>query len=1838
MISLNTSLAGNGMPHKTEPTQQKLFAKFSSYFFILSFLCTGILLQAEGIKELAPNQGDVAALNIGNEEYYEFAEFGSSDANARLYINIQDPSTESIHLGFSRGVTNQITNPRTQMYTFYIYDQGGTLIYTHTATIDETNANLTDDENGRLAAISGPNINGNMSGYDPITIPSSMLPSAGDYYIEFEVIDRLSGTGSDFLLINQWDITVATDTEIKDGRVWSYNWGLFAPHIMELFDRPFNGQFYVCADDEAAGGASYITKIDFNGAGFRPGAFNVAFNSKGPRQDLDFPESAKSLWKPDQSMAPNLSEYKIFLNNPEDICIPAAPTQLDLQGVTRCNDQPDYCIQITSSKPGEVLVLIDLDGNDLVFNENTADRLISYEVMDSEVGTSICINWDGLDGLGNMAPNQVTLVLSYEEGRYNFPIYDAEFMTEGFTLESIAPPSSEDVLIYFDDRDIERAPCMGCDPPGVLTDAEKLMLKDGRAGCIPRSVVLDTPERTIKCHSWDNYRGTTQDGYGNLNTINTWWYADRVVKIDSTSLPLFVACDIQGPAGLCPGDSDDLTISISGIAGDAELNSVNWSGPNGAIAGDENGATADEPGTYTANVVWSTETGETCETECTFDVAAYDAFEEKIDTTLGFGEVFEFDGVIYDQTIMNDVREYQTVNGCDSIYIICVTVETPDVNLTCTIDGPDALCAGDTGQVTLSTQRTTGTGPTPTIDSIVWTGVVSSMDSLATAGSGSLVTATVYYTNLIGPNSTTCELSIDENPEFSIKVDTLIPFGGVFEANGVIYDATTVDSVSLTTVEGCDSLVIYCVTVEIPDVTLTCELAGPDGLCNDDAGNVTLSLTHTPTTAPFPTLVGTSYTDPNGNTTAVSGDNFDVVGGGTYTVSVQYINLTGDTLVSTCSIDIEAYPDYDIKIDTLIPFGGVFEANGVTYDQTGNYPVNLTTVNDCDSLVTYCVTVEIPDVTLTCDLSGPAGLCGDDTGTVEIEITHSPASAPLPQIIETLWVDPVGNIENVTGQSFEVSGGGTYGVSISYINLTGDTLVTECNIDIESYPEYEIKVDTFVLFGEVFEANGVIYDTTGNYPVTLTSADGCDSLVTYCVEVEIPDVTLTCQLDGPAGVCANETGLVTLTTSFTPANAPAPVINSVIWSSNVNSSTDNDAVVSGGDTYTVNVNYTTVRGDVKDATCEIAVDQYPVFEVVIDTIKETGQSITINGETYTDEGQYIQSGSTTNGCDSTVIINVICESALLCYDLNDCKSSDYSRFTPKVSEDFDCAQIMASTVYRVNPQVNAHSCTEGVNGSEAMCISSVEACAFSPGHERSAIIDVVITPEQGKAVRISSMNFFERAPEIYQWNVGHSGLNNYPTKYGVRVLKNGVEIFRADNEDTSEDWTEERFSFAGFPEFEVDEPSMIRFEFLGYCVIGNESDVTAWDLDEIKINASCVNSSGNRVDIAGLITDVFGEPLENVEVALTSDNQNLGTNLSLTDDQGQYAFESLLKGYDYQINPELDTDHLKDVNTLDLILIQRHILGLDQFNHAYQMIAADANRSGSVSALDIIELRKLILHINDELPNNTSYRFGRSDQELDMNNPWAISESMLMRNASASYDNADFDAVKIGDVSSFNKSNDKNGSVGYIDVDNQQLFAGQSTALSLHLDNENSIQGAQWAIDMKNFNQFEVVGLGKAGETHYYDAKDDVIRFIWTADYAQSFELKVTPNISGTAQSLLSMNVEALEPLTFNGETLTVNNLEFRINNEQATEERLTVSPNPFVQSLNINISTVTSGQANVEVMDLAGRLLYKNSTELNEGENIISLTKSDIQNYQGVVVLRVTNNENIMTRKILSL
>ncbi len=144
------------------------------------------------------------------------------------------------------------------------------------------------------------------------------------------------------------------------------------------------------------------------------------------------------------------------------------------------------------------------------------------------------------------------------------------------------------------------------------------------------------------------------------------------------------------------------------------------------------------------------------------------------------------------------------------------------------------------------------------------------------------------------------------------------------------------------------------------------------------------------------------------------------------------------------------------------------------------------------------------------------------------------------------------------------------------------------------------------------------------------------------------------------------------------------------------------------------------------------------------------------------------------------------------------------------------------------------------------------------------------------------------------------------------------------------------------------------------------------------------------------------------------------TNTRFSSALGYYYFPPLFPaGTAYTITPTRDGNPLNGVTTYDLTLISQHILGIHPLGSPYKIIAADADKSNSVTALDILELRKLILGIyQNNLPNTPSWRFvDKSFVFPNSNNPFQtpFPEKRIVDSLIVGQSN-DFVAIKVGDV------------------------------------------------------------------------------------------------------------------------------------------------------------------------------------------------------------------------------
>jgi hypothetical protein len=139
----------------------------------------------------------------------------------------------------------------------------------------------------------------------------------------------------------------------------------------------------------------------------------------------------------------------------------------------------------------------------------------------------------------------------------------------------------------------------------------------------------------------------------------------------------------------------------------------------------------------------------------------------------------------------------------------------------------------------------------------------------------------------------------------------------------------------------------------------------------------------------------------------------------------------------------------------------------------------------------------------------------------------------------------------------------------------------------------------------------------------------------------------------------------------------------------------------------------------------------------------------------------------------------------------------------------------------------------------------------------------------------------------------------------------------------------------------------------------------------------------------------------------------------MSSSNGDFMFDNLTMGMDYSITPKKVTPAANGVSTFDMVLISKHILSVKPLDSPYQLIAADVNNSKSITTLDLIQMRKVILSISDQFSSNKTWRFIPTSYNFsNPRNPWAdnFPEVLNINNLDKSVNTADCVALKVGDV------------------------------------------------------------------------------------------------------------------------------------------------------------------------------------------------------------------------------
>lgn len=382
----------------------------------------------------------------------------------------------------------------------------------------------------------------------------------------------------------------------------------------------------------------------------------------------------------------------------------------------------------------------------------------------------------------------------------------------------------------------------------------------------------------------------------------------------------------------------------------------------------------------------------------------------------------------------------------------------------------------------------------------------------------------------------------------------------------------------------------------------------------------------------------------------------------------------------------------------------------------------------------------------------------------------------------------------------------------------------------------------------------------------------------------------------------------------------------------------------------------------------------------------------------------------------------------------------------------------------------------------------------------------------------------------------------------------------------------------------------------------------------------------------GKVENEEGLDVIGVEVSITNESMQPDT----TDQRGEYMLEGLSEGTGYNIAPFDDLNHREGVSTLDLVMIQKHLLGKDKLNSPYKIIAADANKSGHLTALDLLEIRKLILGINTRFPNNTSWRFVDRDYSFaDPYNPFEqpFPESIWVDSVTGGVDTANFVGIKIGDVngSFFLKrasgSQIKPRTEGAYGISVRQVGsvgAGQPSWNLIANPDQGKIDGMQLCFFVGGLSpdQLSLISSDVLSDGDwFYNAETRMITISWAPAAEVDLTDKVILSIPGRDMPIDLVQIyrgqtkpEAyiigdLEPVTLDIELTIEENAVQSVSDYHLYQN----IPNPFSGQTTIRYSLPKEEVVTITIHDMTGRQVFSQKAKGNAGMNEMVIRNLDL-------------------------
>lgn len=417
----------------------------------------------------------------------------------------------------------------------------------------------------------------------------------------------------------------------------------------------------------------------------------------------------------------------------------------------------------------------------------------------------------------------------------------------------------------------------------------------------------------------------------------------------------------------------------------------------------------------------------------------------------------------------------------------------------------------------------------------------------------------------------------------------------------------------------------------------------------------------------------------------------------------------------------------------------------------------------------------------------------------------------------------------------------------------------------------------------------------------------------------------------------------------------------------------------------------------------------------------------------------------------------------------------------------------------------------------------------------------------------------------------------------------------------------------------------------------------------------CPNVSSTLIAINGKVSR-DQNVIKGVDVTIESIVPEVNKTIK-SDANGNYSFASLPKANNFTISMSDNRNIQNGVSTLDLVMIQRHILSIEAFNDPKKIIAADVDNNSKVTASDLVALRKIILGISNEFPNGQkSWRFITSNQVFNMpSSPFPFTEKYVFNQLNDNKINQNFIGIKIGDVNNsavvnIHEANieSRSKNILALETDLMNVKAGEVISVPVFANTFEDVFGYQFTMqfDPSLYSFVDVTpNTLKVNDANFgfHRAQEGIITTSWNNDDAITlskgeilFTLKFKANKNTSNTGVISVSSLVTPAIAYDGAYHT---MDITMGNRNSTGiagfELLQNVPNPFNDNTQITFRLPEEGKTSITVTDITGKILKVISGQYTKGEHTIQMNKSEL-GAAGVLLYKIESGKYTDTKKMI--